>query len=800
MRKTQNLNGTWQLYIAPHATVKARGFVARRESDLVGTDFLRVQGEVPGNFELDLMRAGQLPPLFYSTNVMLAQKEENKHLWYIRSFTVDQLPQGPAFLRFEGIDTFAEIYLNGTLIGTCDTMLVAHEYPATGLKTGENELLVHVSPTAIRAREFHTDILHYGQCYNTDSLWVRKAPYMFGWDIMPRVVSGGIWRDVLLVEKPQSRIEECYLATAAVNTARNTAVVSGYVRIETEEDLLLDFRAVVTGKCGDAGFSKTLRFHSVNRRFDLCVEAPLLWWPKNAGAQHLYEVEVALYRGDVLCDVYRTRLGIRTVALARTSVVDDTGKGKFEFLVNGKKIFVLGTNWVPLDVFPSRHTARLARALDLVEECGCNMLRLWGGNAYECDAFYDWCDEHGVLVWQDFAMGCAYYPQESAFQEALRREAAEVVKRLRQHAALVLWAGDNECDEFALGRRQNGLPMDPNQNVLTRHVLPTVLQTYDGFRPYLPSSPYVDDVAFESGKRPPEQHLWGPRNFFKSAYYQNANALFASETGFHGCPSPTSLAAYIPQALLWPPFAENGRPNEVWLAHATSPELADVGPYEYRIGLMCRQVSTLFGTGEGEGLAAVRAVLGEREPALARFAAASQIFQAEAFKYMIERFRIKRETHGGLIWWNLLDGWPQISDAVVDYEYRKKLAFSFIVRAQQPLCLMMDEPQDGQAALVAVNDLFADKELCYRVVRVRDGKEMLTGSARLDGAAACVLGDVAVGDAPEAYHITWETPDGTRGENHYFANIKGVKFDTYLALLQKMGFACFEGFEGCRLN
>ena len=795
MRNTLSLNGAWQLYIAPHGIVRERGFAASTEAALIATDFLHITGEVPGNFELDLVREGKLPPLFYGTNIMLAQNEENKHLWYVRRFALEALPQGDALLRFEGIDTFAEIYLNGTLIGTCDNMLIVHEYPATGLKIGENEVLVHMIPTAIRARDFRTNILHHGQCYNTDSLWVRKAPYMFGWDIMPRAVSGGIWRDVALVEKSKSRIEECYLATAFVNTAKSTATLSGYIRLETNEDSLLDFRAVVSGRCGESAFSTTLRFHSVNRNFSIRVEAPLLWWPKNAGAQHLYEVEVALYRGEWLCDTYRTRIGIRTVTLERTSVVDREGKGKFEFNVNGKKIFVLGTNWVPLDVFPSRHRARLDKALALVEESGCNMLRLWGGNAYECDTFYDWCDTHGILLWQDFAMGCAYYPQDEAFCAMLREEATSLVRRLRHHAALVLWAGDNECDEFALGKRQNGARMDPNQNRLTRRVLPEILQTYDGFRPYLPSSPYVDEVAYQSGLRPPEQHLWGPRNFFKSDYYRNANALFASETGFHGCPSPASLATYIPRALLWPPFAENGRPNEAWLAHATSPELADIGPYEYRIDLMCRQVSALFGTCEGTGLAAVTEALGKGENALSRFAAASQIFQAEAFKYMIERFRVRRETHGGIIWWNLLDGWPQISDAVVDYDFRKKLAFSYIVRAQQPLCLILDEPQDGKARLVAVNDQAENKEISYRVVRVRDGALMYAGAALLEAQVLTELGSLSVGEEREAYRIAWESADGVAGENHYFANIKGVKFDTYMALLKKMGFDAFEGFE-----
>ena len=170
-------------------------------------------------------------------------------------------------------------------------------------------------------------------------------------------------------------------------------------------------------------------------------------------------------------------------------------------------------------------------ALELLGESGCNVVRCWGGNVYEDDAFYDFCDEKGILVWQDFGMGCALYPQDDAFAEKIYTEAVSVIKRLRNHASLTLWAGDNEVDEFSLVHVRG---IDPNTNRLTREVLPRAVREHDVVRPYLPSSPYVDEEAFRTRGAVPEAHLWGPRDYFKGKYYGENYCHFASETGYHG--------------------------------------------------------------------------------------------------------------------------------------------------------------------------------------------------------------------------------------------------------------------------
>lgn len=817
MKQLIDLNGRWDLYLAEHAQVKETEYefnILNPKKLPKSIDFTKIDAEVPGNFELDMQRAGLLPDIFEGTNPLLCQQQENKHLWYVKEFTLDKLPEGDAYLRFEGIDTFAKIYLNGVCIGSCDNMLVEHEYPVQEdwvdfLNLGKNQIIVHIYPTAIKAREYEENALAVGLPYNEDSLHVRKAPYMFGWDIMPRTVSGGLWRGVSLIEKPKHRIDDFYIGTANIHLGGESAQLSGQIRIHTDDDLLSDYEAVVTGTCGESRFEQSIRFWGVNRNFNIWFGNAKYWYPKGAGEQNLYDVEVKLYRKGELCDTYNTRIGIRLIELRRTSVIDENGNGKFEFWINCKKVFIMGTNWVPLDAFPSQNEKRVIKALEMVEDIGCNMIRLWGGNIYESDTFYNWCDEHGIMLWHDFIMGCGYYPQYDEFCEKLREEAIVAVKRLRSHASLVLWAGDNECDAFYTYAWKNGQRLDPNNNVLTRKVLPEVLRAYDGFRPYLPSSPYIDEEAFKNidKNRPAEDHLWGPRNYFKSDYYKNATALFASETGFHGCPSPESLKKYITKDHLWPIILPNGRPDPEWIVHAASMETEHIGHYEYRIALMLRQVAVLFSdmpdgnTGRATAeescdyFERMKALFGDGEQAIDGIAKASQIFQAEAFKFMIERFRIRKATHGGLIWWNLTDGWPQISDAVVDYYFVKKIAYDYIKNSQQPLCLMFDEPQNGKINLFAANDIPKEKSFTYTVTRINDGAVVCQGNSKIAADGIAQLASIAVDDnAKEMFLIEWQCDDGTRGRNHFINNIRGINFDTYMDFLAKTEIGHFEGF------
>ncbi len=772
----KDLNTGWSLTIAPNKEVKARGFDPHTLADLEAGGFDSIPARVPGNFELDLVEAGLAPDPYYAQNPFAFQQYENRHLWYATRFAAEDAGDANTFLRFEGIDTVADIWLNGSLLGHTDNMLIEHTFSVAGRLKGENELLVHIYPTTIVARDLHNTPYDYAQRYNYESLRLRKAASMFGWDIMPRFVSGGLWKPVSLIREPKERIEKLYLFTGALNMEKNTARLCAFFRIHTDEDYLRGLKLTLDGACGDSTFHVEQDIWHTGGKIRFMLEDPSLWWPRNAGEQALYTVTARLTRDGVLCDERRLRFGIRSVELIRTSTTDADGNGEFLFRINEKPIFCLGTNWVPLDAFPSRNAARLSAALELMEDVGCNMVRCWGGNVYENDAFYEFCDERGILVWQDFGMGCGVYPQDAAFAERLRVEAAAVIKRLRMHPSLVLWAGDNEVDVFSAA---DGYRRDPNHNKLTRQILPEALRENDVVRPYLPSSPYVDEEAFRTRRPTSEEHLWGPRDYFKGRYYGESVCHFASETGYHGCPSPSSLERFISPEQLWPMLDGDGNPRPDYLCHAAQMDLDFKGPYAYRIGLMTRQVEMLFGS------------IPDTLPAFAKL---SQISQAEAMKFFIERFRVTKWRRTGIIWWNLIDGWPQVSDAVVDWYYCKKIAYHYIKRSQSPLCLIFDEPRDGRISLHAVNDLPVDKSVTYRVTDLTTSTLLVESEALAAADASTPLISLPSMDDYHFLLIEWQTPDGEQGRNHYVTKLKAISADRYLQDMAQAGFDQFEGF------
>lgn len=768
----------WRLLLAPHADVIKNGFEPLEIAELESAPYLKIPATVPGCMELDLHAAGLAPDPYFGTNPLEYQQYENRHLWYYTTFDCEDFEANGLFLRFEGIDTVATVYVNGIAQGYTDNMLISHEIEVTGdLREQGNELIVHIEPTQIAARDVELTPLNRTQYYNQASLAYRKAAYMFGWDIMPRFVSGGLWKPVYLVKKSDERLEQCYLYTTKVDPATKTANLTAFVEFKTDADLLSDLRITVDGVCGDSTFHKEKRPYHVFENISLKLENAKLWYPKNYGEQHLYEVTFRLWRGDTLLDEKSFRFGVRVIELERTSVLDEKGNGKFGFIVNGQRVFCLGTNWVPLDAFPCRHKKRLPAALSLLGDSGCNMVRCWGGNVYEDDAFYDFCDENGILIWQDFGMGCAIYPENDFFLEALKVEAISVVKRLRNHAALALWAGDNEIDIFVKSWMRG--KADPNDNPATRRVLPFVVRNYDIMRPYIPSSPYVDAVAFDKGGRLTEDHLWGPRDYFKGKYYKGARSCFASEIGYHGCPSPDSLKKYISAGNLYPMLDEKDRGTPEYLVHAASMDTDPGSPYAYRIPLMVKQVRTLFGK-EAEDLDS--------------FAKQSQISQAEAKKYFIEKFRVGKPHRTGLIWWNLLDGWPQVSDAVVDWYHCKKLAYQFIKRSQAQLCLMMDEPENGKMKLFAVQDGGIDKSVAYTVRDALSDEILLSGTVTVGAESATPVAVLPEMTDFRFLLIEWQTADGLSGRNHFATKTMDISYADYMQALQKSAMDEFEGF------
>jgi beta-mannosidase len=741
-----DLDGAWSFAVSDRRLPSP----VRGVDDLVAAGLNVLPASVPGTLELDLLANGLIDDPFVGLNVVGLRRYERSFVYYVRTFAAPAPGERDAFLAFDGIDCFARVVLNGIVVGETDNMLIGHRIAvgAALLPGVENVLCVEIEPAVDRARAAGLDYPPGLRADPTsyESLYVRKAPHMYGWDIMPRAVSAGIWRSVSLQLLPRTRFDWAWLETESIASDRSLAqLVLHYRTLGT--DVPGDWTLRVAGACGDArlGAERALLFDAGALRF--AVAEPALWWPRGRGPADLYDVTVELLRDGLVVDTVRLRHGIRTVELRRTSVTTAAGDGDFSILVNGERIFILGTNWVPLDAYHARDRERLARAVGMVVDLGCNLVRCWGGNVYEDDRFFEECDEAGILVWQDFAMACAVYPQDERFGARLRDEARAVVRRLRQHPSLALWAGDNECDEtwvWTGGRRR-----DPNQNVLTRSVLPAVLREEDPSRPYLPSSPYVDDDAFESGRRLlPEDHLWGPRDDYKGAFYTESVCHFVSEIGFQGCPDVESLERYLTPGERWP-----FEGSEEWRLHSTAP-LPGVAHHDYRVALMATQVRNVFG---------------EVPDDLATFVEASQAVQAEALKFFIDLFRAGKWRRTGIIWWNLIDGWPQVSDAVVDYYFVKKPAYDAVKLAQAAVSVIVREAVDGLHEVVVANDTREDVELTFAVYDIDRPDRALRGTALAGADVVTRLGGLERPAGEQRFYVLeWQSRLG-RGRGHYLA-------------------------------
>ena len=750
--KKTDLCGEWKLCLIKNSDCRARGRLPLTLQELEKQEWIPAQ--VPGNPEIDLQRAGLLEDPFYGQNVLKTQKLEALHLFYGRRFSYTATENTTPLLSFEGLDTVAEIWLNGRKVGSSDNMFIPHTFVLDSVKEGENELVVHITPACIAARERETSAMHFALKYNYEALRLRKSASMFGWDIMPRIVSGGMYRPVYIADRPKEYFRQVYLMTQSISLQERRAGLTLFYETEILGDEISEYWISLRGECGESSFEKRERLWFSAGKLSVELENAKFWWPRGYGRQPLYNVEVVLGRGERVIDRQTLRLGIRQVRLERTAVTDADMNGRFRFYVNDRGIFILGTNLVPVDALHSRDRQRLPGVMALLEEIGCNALRIWGGGVYEDDFVYDFCDEKGILIWQDFMMACGSYPGDEDFCRVMEEEAKTIVRRLRQHPSLLLWAGDNECDMSCFRK-------DPSGNRITREVLPRIVAYEDPERPYLPSSPFRE-AEHISEEYLPENHLWGPRDYYRSDYYKKSLCSFASEIGYHGCPSRKSLEKFLPGERLWP-----WQDNQDWIVHGTNMETGNEGSYSYRIGLMANQVKTLFG---------------EIPDNLDDFILASQISQAEALKFFLELFRTGQPKRTGIIWWNLIDGWPQFSDAVVDYYFEKKLAYEYIHRAQQPLIGVIREQKEGSLELIFVNDGEEETDVRYSVKEWRTERMIWEGRTVVTAGVNHLARISCDPEAGKLYLLQWEQ-DGVRAQSHYLAGKPPFSLQEYREFL-----------------
>lgn len=744
---TLSLNGEWTLYYHPEKGGRPQSYVPA-----MLTDWPSIPATVPGNVELALMAAGLAEDPFYGENLHDYAPYEYYQWVYVRDVDVPAEFGGERLvLCFHGLDTIADVLVNSIPAGRAENMFIDHEFDVTGLvRRGErNRIAVHIHSAMNDARNREYTMAMRGTGHRNEICWLRKAPHGFGWDIAPRLVSAGIWRGVELVARSNTRITETYYATPELNR-EGIYLEYGY-RFTTDADTLEGFRIRVRGQCGDSCFEHDLAAHFVSGNHSIFIRNPRLWWPAGYGEQPLYDVRMELIHHGEVVDVRTERIGLRTVRLERRFTPGDQ---EFKFHVNGVPIMAKGTNWVPLDALHSRDVERLQRVHDLVAESGCNIVRCWGGNVYEDHAFFDLCDARGVMVWQDFAMGNTNYPQTDDFVPALETEMGSVIRKLRNHPSLVLWSGDNELDQKNLGFRYPHY--DSRYNRVAHETLVRLVQAHDPYRFFVRSSPEVPDGFTLDDV--PEQHTWGPRAYFKDDFYKHSTAHFIGEAGYHGCPAPSSLRRFLPEESLWP------FDNDAWAMHST--EDIRITPHTGgRNRLMADQVRLLFG---------------ETPDDLTRFALLSQISQAEAMKFFVERTRALKWRRTGIIWWNMIDCWPQISDAVVDYYFTKKLAWHYLKRSQQPVCMVVAEPSGWSHPLMLCNDSLRDRQVQWRVEDGETGRILREGECTSPANENIMLGTLNTVAGEQRLHVLRWTVDDAPCANHYISGFPVFDADRML--------------------
>ena len=754
------LNGEWKLYYAPE---REYGNFDIKELSSLGIPC--ISATVPGNVELDLSRAGILPEdLFKGMNITLAEKYEIYEWWYEKIFTAPTAldDEHRAMLHFGAVDCYAEYYLNGEMIGKSDNALIAHDFDVTDkLRYGEeNTLTVHISSALVKGSEATTELftaLNSWSSHDIASAQVRKPPHCYGWDIMPRALSAGIWRNVELEYEEAYGFK--YLYFNVVDISGDTAIIDFVFDTTLKpKDIYCNHEITVEGVCGDSSFKKSFTVKIAAARLRFNVDGLKLWWPKNYGKPNMYDVTVTMARSDTgeILAKKTVRRGFRLLELKHSEKIEEGGA--FEFVINHKRIMAVGSNWVPMDVYHSRDKERYAKALELADDIGCNILRCWGGNVYEDHEFFDFCCEHGIMVWQDFSMACCVYPQNDEFKARLKKEVEWVINEYRDKACIVLWSGDNEVDQSIASLNAN-----PDDYTITRELLPSIAKILDPRRPYLPSSPYMTGEVARLGRAfYAEDHLWGPRDYYKSPYYTTSKAYFVSETGYHGCPGRKSIEKFIDKDFVWPYFD-----NEQWNLHST-----DQNNSAHRVMLMHKQVEQIF----------------DKVPDnLDDYALASQISQAEAKKFFIERVRKQMHRMGGVIWWNLMDGWPQMSDAVVDYYYEKKLAYDYIKRSSKPFMIMIDEFEAWRNNVIIANSTLTDISGSVRVRDVDSDNILFEKAFTAKANSNTTVGGIEIRCSKKGMlFIEWTLDNGECGFNTYLYGTPPYRLDDYKRYLDEI--------------
>jgi beta-mannosidase len=665
---------------------------------------------VPGCVHTDLLDNEQIEDPFYRLNEHKLQWIDKKDWVYKTALKADTalLQHDRIVLDFKGLDTYADIRINGELVDSTDNMFREYRFDVKPfLKEGDNTLeITFRSPINEGLKKYDAypyvvpvsgnDLAEIGEVEGGKrvSVFTRKAGYHFGWDWGPRLVTSGIWRPVYLRAWNEARIGDLQIVQHQVE--KEKATFSAIVEVEAEEAKHATITILADGaEVASAGFQLEKGI-SLNK-LDFEIANPKLWWTNGLGEQPLYKITSRLDIGDQTTALSR-RIGIRTLELVR----EKDGQGtSFCFKLNGVPVFMKGANYIPNDIFPSRVTHEMyENVVNTAKTSNMNMLRVWGGGIYENDEFYDRCDEAGILIWQDFMFACAMFPGNREFLDNVKAEAEDNVKRLRNHPCLGMWCGNNEIlaawfgwgwkKEEEAKSQANADSIYATYQEIFHKILPDAVKKYDSQRFYWASSP-SSGTGIPADLKNGDEHYWGVwwgKEPFST--YATHIARFMSEYGFQSFPELKTVKQYAAPE-------DYDILSEVMKSHQRS----SIGneTIEYYL-LQDYKKPTDFGS----------------------FLYVNQVLQAEGIKFALEGHRRAMPYCMGSLYWQINDCWPVASWSSTDYYQRWKALQYYVKKGFEPL-LVSPFRENGELKVGIVNDQLepVDAELKLKVIDF-DGK------------------------------------------------------------------------------
>ncbi len=605
-------------------------------------------GSIPGSVYSILLENQAIPDPFYRDNELDALELMKKDYVFSKKFTYHpEKLSNPIYLCCEGIDTLADLYLNGQWLGKSNNMHRQWKFLLNpSLQSGENKLEIHFhSPTSFIKEAYQKDPLIGSPEAMTGFPHLRKAHCMFGWDWGPRLPDAGIWRPIYLLEENSSKIEDIKV---------NQKHKSGQVSLEVQ--LLQSGQSQIRLELTTPG-GEVLELQNFQ---EVLIPNPELWWPNGLGSQPLYRLRASLWEQDQIVDERQLSLGLRELTVVREK--DQWGES-FAQRVNGVCFFAMGADYIPEDNILSRMSQKRTR--QLLEDCvaaNFNVIRVWGGGFYPEDYFYDLCDELGLVVWQDFMFACANYHLTPDFAANIRQEFIDNVIRLRHHPSLGLWCGNNEMEMFQEMGEYRGTALTRSDYIrMFEHMIPEVLAQYDPETFYWPASP-SSGGGFDEPNDPNrgDVHYWEVwHGGLPFATYRKYFFRYASEFGFQSFPCLKTVESFTL------PEDRNIFSRVMEMHQRNSGANGKILSYLSQTYLYPTSFETLL--------------------------YASQLLQAEAIRNGVEHWRRNRGRCMGAVYWQLNDIWPVASWASIDYYGRWKALHYYARRCFAPIMLSCDE-------------------------------------------------------------------------------------------------------------